>query len=89
MSLSDYPLAADTSEETEIRFFALLAKKSHEEKMHMVGEMNRTVKSVALCRLRDKYPRETDKQLHIKLAELWYGEDVARKVAEYFARKQA
>ena len=50
---------------------ALYRKMSPEKKMRQVGALNRTVKQLALSRLREEDPEATDEVLKLRLAALW------------------
>lgn len=67
--------------------FELLSKKTSAEKWQMVSDMNKTVRLLALSGLRDKYPDENEDQLQIRFAELFYGKEIATRIAEHFARR--
>lgn len=78
----DDTLLRDTSPETEALLIQLLAKKSPAEKLQMVSKMNATVRSLAMSGLRERHPAESDLQLKVRLAELLYGSDIAKIIAE-------
>lgn len=84
LSYKNYRLSADTSEEAEAIMFELLSKKTFAEKWEMVSDMNKTVRLLAFAGLRDKYPDENENQLRIRFAELFYGEEIASRIAEHF-----
>ncbi|MBX9669781.1 MAG: hypothetical protein K2X93_19310 [Candidatus Obscuribacterales bacterium] len=50
----------------------------------MVSTMNKTVRSLAIGGLRERYPEDSDVDLRIKLAKLFYGEEVACRIAKRF-----
>lgn len=82
MSYRDYRLSHDTSQEAEDLIFALLSKKCPSEKLQMVNSMNTTVRMLTMSGLRERYPEDSDLKLRIRLAELFYGEDVAFEIAK-------
>jgi len=57
----------------------LLARAPAWRKLHMVGEMNRTVRELALIGLRRRHPYDTEERLKRRLATLLLGDDLARK----------
>ena len=71
----------DTSPEAEAVLIALYRKMSPEKKMRQVGALNRTVKQLALSRLREEDPEATDEVLKLRLAALWL--DPALLLAAY------
>ena len=64
-------LFEDTSPEAEAVLIALYRKMSPEKKTRQVGALNRTVKQLALSRLREADPEATDEGLKLRLAALW------------------
>ena len=74
-------LFEDTSPEAEAVLIALYRKMSPEKKMRQVGALNRTVKQLALSRLREEDPEATDEVLKLRLAALWL--DPALLLAAY------
>jgi hypothetical protein len=49
-------------------------------KMALVGEMSRTVRTLALAGLRQRHPDDTSAQRQRRLADLLLGPDLAAKV---------
>lgn len=80
-SYKDYRLSSDTTPEAEELFFELLAKKSSAEKLRMLCQTSATMRTLAMSGLRERYPQDDDLQLKIRLAELFYGADVADEIA--------
>lgn len=62
-------------------FFQLLDRKTPAERLHMVGQMNRTVRALTVSGLRERYPHESDEQLRVRLADLLYGAEAASMIA--------
>ena len=73
-------LSADTSPEAERMQFELLRRAPAWRKMQMVGEMNQTVRMLALAGLRQRFPRATDAELRRRLADLLLGQELAARV---------
>jgi len=67
----------DTDPETERVLLEMLARAPAWRKLHMVGEMNRTVRELALIGLRRRYPHDTEERLRRRLATMLLGEDLA------------
>jgi hypothetical protein len=49
-------------------------------KAHMLGEMYQTMKQLAYSGLRQRYPAATETELRRRLADLWLGAELARRV---------
>ena len=49
-------------------------------KLHMLGQLNQTVKLMALSGLRRRYPQASEKELHRRLADLLLGAELAARV---------
>ena len=81
MSPPRFVLFEDTSPEAEAVLIALYRKMSPEKKMRQVGALNRTVKQLALSRLREEDPEATEEVLKLRLAALWL--DPALLLAAY------
>jgi hypothetical protein len=58
----------------------LLRQASPARKLALLGEMNQTVKLLALAGLKSRYPDETPEQLRRRLADLLLGPELALKV---------
>ncbi len=71
---------SDTSPEINTILIDLLRKASPARKLELVGQMNLTLKSLALSGLRAKYPHDTPEMLRRRLADLILGSELARKV---------
>lgn len=73
-------LFPDTSPEAEKVLVDLLRKTPAQRKLEMVGQMNDTVRTFALCGLKQRYPQSTPKELHDALADLLLGTELANHV---------
>lgn len=73
-------LFPDTSPEAEKVLIELLRKAPAWRKIEMVGQLNRTVRMLALSGLRQRYPRATPAGLRRRLAELTLGRELAERV---------
>jgi len=49
-------------------------------KMHMLAQLNASVRIVALAGLRSRYPHASETELRRRLAALLLGDELARKV---------
>ena len=72
-------LFPDTHPEAEAVLIRLLRAAPPWRKLTIVDELNQSVKLLARVGLRERYPNETEEQLHRRLAGLLLGEDIARK----------
>ena len=73
-------LYSDTHPKIEQMQIELWRQASPTRKMHMLAQLNATVRILALAGLRSRYPNATETELHRKLADLLLGEELARKV---------
>jgi len=73
-------LFTDTSPEAEKVLIDLLRKAPAQRKLEMVGQMNETVRTFALCGLKQRYPQSTPKELRNALADLLLGTELANHV---------
>jgi hypothetical protein len=73
-------LLSDTRPEVTKIQMDLLRKASPARRLALLGQMNQTVKVLALAGLRSNYPDETSEQLHRRLADLLLGPELACKV---------
>jgi hypothetical protein len=71
---------SDTRPEIAALQRQLLRQASPARKMAMVGEMNRTVKTLVLARLRSQYPDDPPEMLRRRLADLLLGPELAARV---------
>lgn len=58
----------------------LLRKLSPAQKLAMVGQLNHTVRTLALSGLKARYPDDSPEKLKRRLADLILGADLALKV---------
>jgi hypothetical protein len=73
-------LFPDTHPDAEAVLIRLLREAPPWRKLEMVDQLNQSVKLFALAGLRERYPDESESQLHRRLAALLLGEDLALKV---------
>jgi len=71
---------SDTSPEIAAIQMELLRKASPARKLEMLGQMNLTVKTLALSGLRTRYPDDTPEALRRRLADLILGPELALKI---------
>ena len=74
------PLYSDTHPKMEALQIKLWRQASPTRKMHMVAQLNASVRTLALAGLRARFPKAGETELHRKLADLVLGEELARKV---------
>ena len=80
MSQKEYTLFPDTRPEAEAVLIKLLRQAPPWRKLHMVGQLNQTVRTLALSGLRQRHPQATDQELRRRLADLLLGPDLAAQV---------
>jgi hypothetical protein len=73
-------LSADTSPEIEEFQIQRLRQMPPWRKLALVGEMNRTVRTLALAGLRQRHPDDTPAQQQRRLADLILGSELASRV---------
>ena len=73
-------LSADTSPHVEDMQIERLRQTPPWRKLALVGEMNRTVRTLALAGLRQRHPGDTPAQLQRRMADLLLGPDLAALV---------
>ncbi len=73
-------LFPDTSPEAERVLFELLRQAPAWRKLHMVGEMNQTVRTLTLSGLRSRFPDATEDELRRRLAAALLGPELAERV---------
>ena len=71
---------SDTRPEITALQMNLLRQASPARKLALLGQMNETVKVLALAGLKSRYPDETPDQLRRRLADLLLGPELALKV---------
>ena len=75
-----YPLAADTSLESEQLLFELLRAKSPAEKLRMVCTMSATMRMLALTGLHQRHPNDTEEETRLRMVELMYGSSAKAEI---------
>jgi hypothetical protein len=73
-------LYPDTDPKIEQMQIELWRQASPTRKMHMLAQLNASVRILALAGLRSRYPNATETELRRRLADLVLGEELARKV---------
>jgi hypothetical protein len=73
-------LYSDTHPKVEALQIELWRQASPTRKMHMLAQLNASVRMLALTGLRSRYPNATETELRRRLADLLLGEELARKV---------
>jgi hypothetical protein len=68
---------SDTHPEIAALQIKLLRQASPARKLAMLGQMNQTVKTLALAGLRSRYPDDSPEMLRRRLADLILGPDLA------------
>jgi len=74
------PLFSDTRPEAEAVLIGLLRQAPPWRKLHMVGQLNQTVRTLALSGLRARHPQASPQELRRRLADLLLGPDLAALV---------
>ena len=78
--MKEYALFPDTRPEAEAVLIKLLRQAPPWRKLHMVGQLNQAVRTLALSGLRQRHPQATDQELRRRLADLLLGPDLAAQV---------
>ena len=73
-------LFSDTRPEAEAVLIGLLRQAPPWRKLHMVGQLNQTVRTLALSGLRQRHPEAPPQELRRRLADLLLGPDLAAQV---------
>jgi hypothetical protein len=73
-------LSADTAPEIEAFQIQRLRQMPPWRKLELVGEMNRTVRTLALTGLRQRHPDDTPAQQQRRLADMLLGPELASRV---------
>lgn len=73
-------VVVDTAPETEQRRIERQRQMPTGRKMELVGEMNRTVRTLALAGLRQRFPADSRTQRRRRPADLLLGPEVAARV---------
>ena len=72
-------LSPDTHPDAERVQIELLRQAPTWRKLHMVAQMNSTLRALALSGLRQRYPDASPDELRRRLADLWLGPELAAK----------
>ena len=72
-------LSRDTHPDAERVQIELLRQAPAWRKLHMVAQMNSTLRTLALSGLRQRYPDASPDELRRRLADLWLGPELAAK----------
>ncbi len=78
--MMEYTLSPDTHPEAEAVLIKLLRQAPPWRKLHMVGQLNQTVRALALSGLRQRHPNSTPQEIRRRLADLLLGPDLAAQV---------
>ena len=78
--MKKHTLSPDTRPEAEAVLIKLLRQAPPWRKLHMVGQLNQTVRTLALSGLHQRHPRATPQELRRRLADLLLGPDLAVRV---------
>ena len=73
-------LFPDTRPEAEAVLIGLLRQAPAWKKLHMVGQLNQTVRILALSGLRSRHPQASEAELRRRLADLLLGPELAAQV---------
>ncbi len=73
-------LSPDTRPEAERVQIELLRQASAWRKLALVGQLNQTVRLLALEGLKQRYPHATVPELERRLADVWLGPELAARV---------
>ncbi len=73
-------IISDTRPEVAAFQLRLLRQATPARKLAMVGELNQTVKTLALSGLRSRHPDDSPEMIRRRLADLLLGTELARKV---------
>ncbi|NOX63234.1 MAG: hypothetical protein GXP42_15010 [Chloroflexi bacterium] len=71
--------APDTNPEVEKRLMRMLREASPLQKLRMVGELNASVRALALAGLRQRHPHADEAELRRRLASILLGEELAER----------
>ncbi|HSB01322.1 MAG TPA: hypothetical protein VLE49_11770, partial [Anaerolineales bacterium] len=73
-------LSSDTHPKMEALQIQLWRQASPTRKMHMLAQLNASVRMVALVGLHSRFPEADEAELRRRLADLLLGEELARKI---------
>ena len=82
-------LFSDTRPEAEAVLVDLLRRAPPWRKLHMVSQMNQTVRILALSGLRQRYPQASPEELNRRLADLLLGPQLAQKAYGQLSKSEA
>ncbi|MCP4542884.1 MAG: hypothetical protein GY832_37665 [Chloroflexi bacterium] len=85
----EHTLSSDTRPEAEAMLIKLLRQAPPWRKLHMVEQLNQTVRTLALSGLRQRHPNATPQELRRRLADLLLGPDLAAQVYGPLPRQEA
>lgn len=80
--------SGDTHPEAERIQVEILRGMSIAHRLRMVGELNRTIRAVALAGIRSRLPEATAAEIEAELMRLLLGGDLARRVEEIRRRRR-
>ena len=73
-------LDSDTSASAQAVQLDLMRRAPAWRKLHAVGQINATLRTLALSGLRQRYPQASEAELRRHLADLMLGRDLAARV---------
>jgi hypothetical protein len=73
-------LSSDTHPKMEALQIRLWRQASPTQKMHMLAQLNASVRMVAMAGLRSRHPQANEAELRRRLAGLLLGDELAQKV---------
>ena len=73
------PLFPDTQPEAQVVLLGLLRQAPPWRKLHMVGQLNETVRALVLSGLRERHPEASPEELHRRRADILLGTELARR----------
>lgn len=74
------PKLSDTHRDAERVQIELMRQAPPWRKLYLLGQLNQTVKLLALCGLRQRHPQATEEELCRRLADLLLGAELATRV---------
>ncbi len=78
---------SDTKPDMERLMIELMRQASPAKKLHMVGQLNEAVRTLALEGLRTRHPGASPEELRRRLADLLLGPELVEKVYGPLERK--
>ena len=82
------PLSPDTHPEAEKVLIELLRKAPAWQKYRQVSQMIHTCRQLSLAGLRIRYPEDSEKELHRRLAGLWLPRELVIQVYGWDPEKE-